>query len=176
MSIEISILSDSRLGSIAELQHAIDVEGFPLRLPAEAALDPPGGMLSAYLRDKLTVVRYRIEDSRQLMEAHKEIVFGRDWKYLVSLPWIVGFDQFDAAWIIAAAYACATGGAVFDPQEGRLLSSDEARQVVQEMGHVRPQAEAVLQTFVQEFSAKSPAAEAALHALIQRHSTKSDEA
>ena len=53
MSMEICVLSDARLASIAEWQISIEAERFPLRLPQEEPLaESGGGNLLVQLRDR----------------------------------------------------------------------------------------------------------------------------
>jgi hypothetical protein len=72
----------------------------------------------------------------------------------------------------ATAYARATSGVVFDPQEGELFDPDEALEVTRDIEKSRPGMEAWLRNYVEELSAKSPEAEAALRNFMQRRSTK----
>ena len=154
MSIEIFVLSDTTISSIVEWQHAIGVADFPLRLTA-GPLDLSGGSLTVQLHDKPATLEYRVEDFEALRNFYKNISFGRDWKCVLALPWITGFDGLTAAWMAATAYARATNGAVFDPQEGRVFSPAEATKVVHNIERIRPEAEAKLQTFAEKPSTKS---------------------
>lgn len=155
MSMEICVLSNSRLNSIAEWQHAIDNEGFPLRLSGDDPFDTRGGSLAAQLRDKPTSFEYRIEDFNELRDFYKKINFGHDWKYVLALPWISGFDGLAAAWMAATAYARATTGVVFDPQEGKLFRPEEALQIVRDIERPSPELDAALRNFMQRLPAKS---------------------
>jgi hypothetical protein len=175
MSIEIYVLSDTQLNSIAEWQDAIDAEEFPLHLANDVPLDGRGGSLVAHLRDGATCIEYRVEDFDRLKECYKKINFGRDWKYLLAIPWIHGFDGLTAAWMAATAYARATSGVVFDPQESKLFDPAEACKVIEEMERTRPEAEKTLRNHVEQLSAKSPETRAALQAFMQRRSTKSSQ-
>jgi hypothetical protein len=174
MSIEISILSDIRLSSITEWQRLIELEGFPLRLCDDGRLAEDGGSLTAQLRAKPISIEYRNEDFYPLKNLYKDVNFGSDWKYVLAIPWISGFDVLTAAWMAATAYARATGGVVFDPQEGKVFDPSEAFKIVQEIDRKRPEAEATLRGFIQRLSAKSPEAEAALRTFLQRYSPKAD--
>ncbi len=155
MSIEICVLSDSLLNSIADWQHAIDAEGFPLQLSDDEQLDQRGGGLTVHLREKLTSFQYRIDDLNDVMSTYKNNNFGHDWKYVVGFPWITGFDELTAVWMAATAYASATGGVVFDEQEGKLFTPAESLQVVHDIERTRPEAEVALQNFIQQPRAKS---------------------
>jgi hypothetical protein len=154
LSIEISILSNTRLSSIAEWQKAIDDERFPLRLPRGDKLDGSGGSLTAELRDHATSIEYRLEDFSRLRGFYKNVDFGRDWKYVLAIPWIHGFDGLTAAWMAATAYARATRGVIFDAQEAKVFNPAEALEVVQEIDRTRPEAEAALRKLRQQPSTK----------------------
>jgi hypothetical protein len=171
MSIEIFVLSDSRLSSSKEWQVAIDAEGFTMQLSHEP-LEASGGSLTVQLDHKPTCLEYRFEEFGELKAFYKMVNFGQDWRYLLALPWISGFDGLSAAWMAATAYARAASGVVFDPQEAKLFDPDEARQVVRHIEKDRPRMETWLQNYVDELSTKSPEAEAALRTFMQRRSTK----
>ena len=173
MSIEIFILSDTQLDSIAEWQRAIDAEEFPLRLADDIPLDTRGGSLVAYIDDSETRIEYRVEDFGRLKDLYKAVNFGRDWKCLLAIPWIHGFDGLTAAWMASTAYARATGGMVFDPQEGKVFNSSMALEIVRDIVRTRPEAETAVRNFVQQLSPKSPEAEPVLKTLMVRLSTKS---
>jgi hypothetical protein len=152
MSIEISVLSDARIGSVAEWQKAIDAEGFPLRLPDRDELGH-GGSLTVELRNQVTNIEYRLEDFHRLKDFYKDVDFHRDWKHVLGIPWIKGFDGLTAAWMAATAYARATGGVVFDPQESKIFDPAEALEIVQDIDRTRPTAEATLRSLSQQRSA-----------------------
>jgi len=173
MSIEILVLSDTQLNSAGEWQSAINVEGFPLHIVDNTPLDGRGGSLIAHLRENKTCIEYRFEDFDRLKDSYKEKNFGRDWKYLLAIPWIQGFDGVTAAWMAATAYARATDGVIFDPQEGKLFSPVEAFNIIQDLERTRPEAEKMLRNRVEQLSAKSPEIRAALQAFMQRRSNKS---
>lgn len=173
MSTQICVFSDSQLSSIGDWQQSIDAEGFPLRLSSGQTFDKHSGTLAALLREKPVSFQYRMREAGSMIRFYNEINFSRDWTYVLALPWINGFDELDAAWMAATAYACATSGVVFDPQESKVFNPAEARQVIEEMERTRPEAEKVLRTCVEQLSAKSPEAEAALRTFIERRSTKS---
>lgn len=172
MAMQICVLADSRLSSIAEWQKAIDAEGFPLQL-SDA---DPNRNLAARLRDEETSIEYGIYDFRELKETYKRVSFGRDWKYAVAFTWSSEFAEEIAAWMAATAYGRATGGVIFDEQEGKIFTPDESRQITRGIEERRPELEAALRSYVERLSAKSPEAEAALRAFMQRRSTKSNQA
>src|SRR5947208_11683434 len=122
MSIEMSVLSDRRLASTAEWQRAIDAEGFPLRLDPDCALAEARGFFPAHFGDKLTGFECYHDDAGETMDGYPDIDFGRRWTFAVGFRIIGDFAELRAAWMAATAYAHATGGVVFDPQEGRIYN------------------------------------------------------
>lgn len=143
MSIEISVLSDIQLSTVADWQRAIDAEEFPLRL-TDAPLDQHGGSLTGLFCDSEIGIEYRVEDFGRLKDYYKKVNFGRDWKCLLTIPWIRGIDGLTASWMAATAYARATDGVVFDPQEGGVFNASEALAIVRDIVRARPEADAVL--------------------------------
>lgn len=155
MSIQLCVFSDSHLSSTGDWQQSIEAEGFPLWLSAGQFLNKQSGALTALLRENPVSLQYRMRDAGGMIRFYKEIDFGHDWTYVLTLPWISGLDGLDAAWMAATAYARATSGIVFDPQEGKVFNPAEALKVIKDMERTRPEAEAALRSFVQQLSAKS---------------------
>jgi len=140
MSMEISVLSDERLGSINEWQHAIDAEGFPLRLAGSRMLVDVKGFLPATLRDKKTGFECYHSDPLELVETYDNVHFDHNWKYVLALVWGGNFAEMQAAWMAASAYARATSGMVFDEEAGKILTAADALAVVRDMINRYPQA------------------------------------
>jgi hypothetical protein len=155
---QICVLADSQLGSIAEWQEAIDAEKLPLRLS-----DPePDRNLGARLNEEETSIEYGIYDFNELKNTYPHVRFGHDWKFVIAFTWSSDVAQGIASWMAATAYAHAAGGIVFDEQEGTLLTTGKSLQVARDMEQYRPEMEAALRNYVQGLPAKSPEAEAAL--------------
>jgi hypothetical protein len=172
MSMQICVLADSRLSSIAEWQKSIDAEGFPLQL-SDAK---PDRNLGARLREAETSIEYGIYDFGELQDTYKHVNFCHDWKYVIAFTWSSDFTEEIAAWMAATAYARATDGVIFDEQEGKLFTVDESVQITREIERRQPEMEAALRNFMQGLSAKSPEGEAAPRTFMQRRSTKSNQA
>lgn len=158
MSMQICVLADSKLGSIAEWQEAIDTDKFPLRLSSPE----PNRNLGARLNEEETSIEYGIYDFSELKNTYPHVSFGRDWKFVVAFTWSSDLAQGIASWMAATAYAGATGGIVFDEQEGKLLTPDKSLQIARDMEQSRPEVEGAIQSYVQGLPAKSPEAETAL--------------
>jgi hypothetical protein len=168
MSMQICVLADSRLNSIAVWQKSIDAEGFPLRL---SDADPTRN-LAARLPNEETSIEYGIYDFGELKSTYKQVNFDHDWKYVVAFTWSSDFAEEIAAWMAATAYARAVDGVIFDEHEGKFFTPDESAQIVREIERRRPEMEAALRSFVQQLSPNSPEAEAAVTAFLRRRSAK----
>lgn len=142
MSMEICVLSDTKLNSISEWQRAIDLEGFLLRLSQDIAFSELNGFLPSTLRDQDTGFEFFHVDPRELIETYDNVQFGREWTYAIELLWGGDFTEMQAACMAATAYARATSGIVFDPQASQLLTASQAFEMVQDNERVQPQLEA----------------------------------
>lgn len=152
MSIEIFVLSDFRLSSMAEWQKSIDAEGFPLRLPLDKPLaEVGGGDPTAQLRGKDTRIEYSVLSLEDLREGSSgNFNFGHDWKYVLAFIFGGSFAEGTAAWMAATAYARATGGVVFEDQENKLFSPEQARKIANDFDRTKPEMEAMMENIKQE--------------------------
>lgn len=169
MPMQLSVLSDSRISSIAEWQKAIDAEGFPLWL-SDA---DPSRNLAAQLGDEETSIEYGVYDFLELKEAYKHVSFGHDWTYAITFTWSSDFAEEIAAWMAATAYARATNGVVFDGQEGRILTPEESLKIARDTEQRRPAMEAIVRDYIDQLAARSPEAKAKLD-FMRRRCTKSN--
>jgi hypothetical protein len=135
MSMEVHILSNVRLASIAEWQNAVDSEGFDLKLDPEVQFHTASGFLPALLHGKQSGFECYHDDIREFVETYSDIPYfksGPDWRYVLSFRWGSRAHEGVSVFMAATAYAKATGGVVYEPQEGRTLTLDEARHLVGE--------------------------------------------
>jgi hypothetical protein len=144
MSMQICVLSDARLSSIVEWQQSIDTEGLPLRLEYDGSLAEIRGFLPAHLGDKQTGFECHHVVPSDVMGTYPGINFGHAWTYVMAFIWIGDFNEMQAAWMAATAYARATAGIVFDEDAGQLLTPPQALQVVRDMAHAMPKLEAAM--------------------------------
>jgi hypothetical protein len=126
MSMEMCVLSEVQLKSIAEWQQAIELEGFPLRLSFEEPFSSLNGFLPAVLRNKRTGFECYHVRPKELIETYSEVQFDRKWTQVLAFVWGGDFAEMQAAWMAAASYAKATGGVVFDEQAGQILTAADA--------------------------------------------------
>jgi hypothetical protein len=129
MAMELWVLSDKQLNSIAEWQSAIDIEGFPLKLSEKLQFEKLDGFLPSHLSGELTGFECNHWNAGEFVRDASDIDFGHDWKFVLAFRWGGNFNELRAAWIAGAAYAEATGGVVFDDQERKIRSAAEAREV-----------------------------------------------
>jgi hypothetical protein len=110
MSIEIFVLSDRQVGSIAEWQKPIDAEGFPLRLSEKRPFDALSGHLPAELGGRDAGFECDHLDATELMAHYSAIDFGHPWTFVLAFRIGPNFNALLGAHIAAMAYARATGG------------------------------------------------------------------
>ncbi len=152
MAMELHVLSDRRLGSIAEWQRAIDAEGFPLRLAADVDLAQANGFLPARLRSKQTGFECFHDRADETMDFLGRINFDHPWKFALGFRWIGDPAELEAVWMAAAAYAVATGGIIFDPQETEVFTPVRARETVRQIERDVIKIEAMRAEIVRRFS------------------------
>jgi hypothetical protein len=130
MSIEIFVLSDKQLASIAEWQHAIDAEGLDLRLDASRPFQESSGHLPAHRGDQLAGFECDHRDPKDVLEDEScaDIDFGRRWTRALAFRFGGDFFALWGAYAAAAAYAKATEGVVFDGESGEVLTPEKAVQ------------------------------------------------
>ena len=136
MSMELWVLSDKKLSSVAEWQAAIDAEGYALGLKKDAEFGDLKGFLSCQLEGNLTGFECYHDDAGALMRNNPGTNFGHDWKYALGLRWL-GSKQSEilAAWMAGTAYARATGGIVANDQDSQLRTPAQSAEVVRDIEH-----------------------------------------
>jgi hypothetical protein len=156
MAMELHVLSDRPLGSIAEWQGALDAEGFPLRLAANIQLPSASGFQPAQLANKQTGFECFHDDARNTMKFLGESNFDHRWRFALGFRWLGSrVEELQAVWMAATAYAAATGGIVFDHEEGKVLTPQQARETVRGIIRDIPAMEAILEEVKKKFSARS---------------------
>jgi hypothetical protein len=132
MAMEMYVLSDRELGSIAEWQAAIDAEGFSFKLD-QTDFRGHSGFLPGQLNGKLTGFECYHDSADEFIRENSDIDFGHEWKFVLGFRWMGDFHELEAAWTAAAAYASATNGVVFDGEDGSILTAAEARQAAEKI-------------------------------------------
>lgn len=141
---EIWVLSDRQLNSMAEWQAAIDAEGYPLQLSADKIFAKLRGFLPMRLRDQPSGCECYHDPADELIEAWSAVDFGHPWQYALGFRWGGNFNAMQAAWMAATAYAAATNGIVIDDQESKIRTVAESRTEVQDIVRSIPKMEEIL--------------------------------
>jgi hypothetical protein len=155
MAMELNIFSDRRLGSIAEWQQAIDAEGFPVQLARDVDLSTASGFLPVDLRSKRTGFECYQDEAWEMMESLGRSNFDRDWKFAFGLRWGPDFTALDSAWMAATAYAAATGGVIFDYEEAKIFTPDQARELIRRFEREQPMLDALIKEVTRKIAGKS---------------------
>lgn len=126
MSMEIYVISSRRLLSIQEWQQAVDKYDFPIIFDPDIDFEKVRGFLPLQLRGRLSGFEcnhWAIED---IAETYSEIQLDPSSKHVLAFRWGGNYDELISVTQASAAYAVATGGLVFDPQEGEVLSNERS--------------------------------------------------
>jgi hypothetical protein len=126
MSMELMVLSDNRLPSIAIWQQAISTEGLRVTLLTEFSIDRLDGFVPVRSNDIMTGFECYHCDAREIFEQYPGVGFGRSWSDGFIFRWGGDLEECLAAYAAAAAYAKASDGILFDPQGGTLMSWQDA--------------------------------------------------
>jgi hypothetical protein len=154
MSMELHVFCDRRLNSIAEWQHAIDAEGFQLLLAGDVDLATASGMLPATLEGGQTGFESYYDDALKTMRFLGVSHFTHFWKYALGLRWGADLLGLEAAWMAATAYAAATGGIIFDHQEGKVFTVKQSRDLIAKFIDERPRIKAFLDNIERRYPKK----------------------
>lgn len=152
MAMELQVFSDRRLNSVAEWQRAIDAEGFALHLAGDVHLPTARGFLPATLDKQQTGFECYHDDAKQSMSFLGADHFNHAWQYALGFRWGGDFSQLEAAWMAATAYAAATGGIIFDHEEGRVFTPQQARDLVAKFVRERPQTKARMEEIMRKLA------------------------
>ena len=155
MSMELFVLSDRPLESIAEWQQAITAAGFSLTLPAETPFEALDGFLPVQLGERSTGFECSHWDANEVMAECPEIDFGRRWRHALSFRW-GGADPYQspAVFMAGAAYAGATDGVVLDWEQGELLTPQQAAENARVLEKEAPQTAEMVRLLVQRIEAE----------------------
>jgi hypothetical protein len=132
MSMDLYILSDRRLNSLREWQRVIESERLDLVLP-DGLINELRGFLPIHSNGVATGFECSPRDAHEIMNLYSAVDFGRRWGHCLAFTWRGDLDECLAASSAAAAYAKATGGVVFDPQDSLVFSDQHALQRAREM-------------------------------------------
>jgi len=125
MSMELYVLSDRKLASIAEWQAAIDRDGFRLKLDEAAEFKALDGYLPAHYGTALAGFEVNHWDAQALKRDDPENGdFIKDEAHILAFRWGGSEHELFGVFAAASAYARATGGWVFDCESGEETTPD----------------------------------------------------
>ena len=150
MAMEFHVLSVRRLNSIGEWQRAIDAENFPLQLATNLRFEMLSGFVPVRLAGEACGFECYHDDAAEIMDVDGEVHFRRSWTFALSFRIAGDFAELRSAWMAATAYAHATSGVVFDPQEDKLYDYDQAREAVRDIERNWPAVEAAVQAAIKK--------------------------
>lgn len=155
MSMEIYAFSDRRLISMGDWQKAIVKEGFSLRLDGSRPFLEIGGHLPATWQSKpagFECDHWRPED---ILDGYIDVKFGRRWKYCLAFRWGADVRACLGAYMAACGYARATEGVVFDPQDGVVMTAQQAYDATAKIEKGLPVFERQMETIVAGIESRS---------------------
>jgi hypothetical protein len=144
---EIWVLSDKQLNSVAEWQAAIDTEGYPLQLSEDVTFGALRGFFPMQLRGDRSGCECFHDPADELMKTNSHVDFGRAWKYALGFRWGGNLKEMQSAWMAATAYAAATNGVVVDDQELKIRTAVESRREINDIVQGIPKMEEMLRNF-----------------------------
>lgn len=153
MSMELHVLSDRQLRSIAEWQRALDEERYPLQLAADVILRSVDGFLPSTLDGRRTGFECFHDDPAHTMDFLGRDRFSHSWKCALGLRWRGDFDELQAAWMAATAYATATAGIIFDHEVAKSVPPEQGRKTVDEIVAARPRIDKVMAELMEKLAA-----------------------
>jgi hypothetical protein len=125
---ELYVISPKRLDTIQEWQKAVNEFQFPIRLSEDVDFERTSGFLPVLLNGKLSGFEcdhWTIDDIKESLSFH-HIALDPNLKHVLAFRWGGNFDELICATQASTAYALATGGLIFDPQEGEMLSNEKS--------------------------------------------------
>jgi hypothetical protein len=155
MSMELYVLSDEELPSLAAWQQAIKASGFEVKLSTERSLAELRGALPVLLDDRHTAFECDHWDAAELIAEWSEVDLGRSWRRALAMRW--GGDLYAAAsaYFVAAAYATATGGVILDCEEGKIISPQRAAEIARELQQSQPLIDEAVRRVSEQFQKKA---------------------
>jgi hypothetical protein len=152
MSMEVFVFSDRRLSSMNEWQRVIDSERLGIVLPVDDSIDGLRGYLPLHHYGKKTGFECRHRDAAEMMTFLHDVDLGPRWAQCLCFIWGGDFDEGLAACMASAAYAKATGGIVYDPQDDVIMSPSEALDLARRMEAELPKAKQIVADAVKKLS------------------------
>jgi hypothetical protein len=134
MSMEMFVLSESRLASIQDWQRSIDLTGHKVRLSTARPLAQLRGVIPVVLgENSAAYFECDLWDVGDIVQTYPEVHFDRRYKAAIAFRWGADVEAAYSAYIAAAGYARAAHGIIFDCQEGKIISPQQAIDTAEQM-------------------------------------------
>ena len=118
-------------------------------------LDTVDGLVLARLNGEQAGFECFNDNASETMRFLGNDHFDRRWKYALGFRWRgSNFEELQAAWMAATAYAAATGGIIFDHEQGKVFTPRQAREQVTKFVGNRRRIKAMLEDIKKQFSRK----------------------
>ena len=113
--------------------HSVFSFYFALRLDTSRPFEELSGHLPAHRGEQHAGFECDHWEADEIIEGYGDVDFGHRWKE--NLAFRLGGDSWAlwGAYAAATAYARATGGVVFDPQAGEVMTPDRAAEVTRQV-------------------------------------------
>lgn len=144
MALEAFVLSPRRLASFDEWQAAVDQEKWPLKFTYNGHFSELKGFLPVDWKGRKTGFEcdhWKREDINELLLGHS---VSDAMEFVLAFRWARDFYESVAVAQASAAYALATGGVLFDCEEGKIKSANEAAEMARQIDAFLPEIEAAL--------------------------------
>jgi hypothetical protein len=155
MSMEMYVLSSRRLQSIREWQRSASQLGFPIEFGADTDFLRTNGFLPVTWAGRKTGFEcdhWLVEDLKEIFEQGHKLRAGD--LYVLAFRWSGDFDECVAALQASAAYAVATEGTVFDPEQDSFVTAEAAVGLARETENALPDAHAAMEAMRKKFGEK----------------------
>jgi hypothetical protein len=148
MSMEIYVLSDKRLSSMATWQKAVENDGFALRLDIDRPLGQLQGHLPATWRGQPAGFECDHWKPDDVLAGYPKARFDHRWAYCLAFRWGANARACLGAYMAASSYAKATSGVVFDCDAAKILTPQQAKQTATQIEKDLPSFERTMQSFM----------------------------
>jgi hypothetical protein len=151
MAMELHVFSDKYLTSFAVWQRAVDAERFPLRFETGAEFQAVCGFVPLHFENAPSGFECFHDNAEETQNFLGSENFDRKWKFALGFRWRGDPMELLAAWMAATAYAAASDGIIFDHQEARSFTPQEARTVISDIKRDLPRMASILKEIEASF-------------------------
>jgi len=109
------------------------LRGFALTLSTARPIHGLEGFVPAQSGEMESGFECYHDDDSELLVAYASVDFGHPWRFALSFRWGGNLAACLAAYQAGAAYAKATGGVLFDPEQGEILAPQKAVEAARQL-------------------------------------------